>query len=345
LGGNILIIRLSAIGDVAMTVPVVYSLARSYPSLRISVLSRPYARAFFEGIADNVSFIEADLKGRHAGFRGLNRLYAELRKEGFTAVADMHDVLRTKFLRMRFGIDAVKMAVIDKHRREKRLLTRKRNKVMRELPSSFENYRDVLRRLGYEFEVKFNSIYEGRNFCYENIYNIVGEKRGRWIGVAPFANHQGKIYPLERMRNVVKKLSEGIPGVRIFLFGGGKDEMDVFNAWQGDIPGVVNASALLRGLSNEMLLMSKLDVMLSMDSANAHIASLVGTNVVSIWGATHPLAGFKSWNINYENIIQRNLPCRPCSVYGNKKCMRGDYECLNIDEDIIVDKIVNSFKF
>ena len=339
MGKNILIIRLSAIGDVAMTVPVVYSLAHAYPSLHISVLSRPYARPFFEGIADNVKFIEADLKGTHSGFRGLNILYAQLRKEQFTAVADMHNVMRTWFLRLRFGIDAVKTAAIDKHRKEKRQLTRKKGKIMKEVPSSFDNYMEVLRKLGFNFEIKFNSLFEGKEIDYSLIDTIIGEKKEKWIGIAPFATHEGKIYPLERMKKVIEEIISRQPSVRIFLFGGGRAEMEVMNKWQEDIPNVTNASQLLGGIRNELLLMSKLDVMLSMDSANAHIASLVGTKVVSIWGATHPYAGFKSWKINDENIIQRNLPCRPCSVYGNKKCMRGDYDCLNIDEKKIVELV------
>lgn len=339
---HILIIRLSAIGDVAMTVPVVYSLARNYPSLRISVLSRPYARPFFSGIGDNVEFIGVDLKKEYAGIKGLNKLYNLLKSKNFTVVADMHNILRTKYLRMRFRLSGKKVAAIDKHRKGKRLLTRKNNKVMEQQPSSFDNYKEVLTKLGYTFDVEFNSIFEGKKINFNSIYENFGEKKSKWIGIAPFANHQGKIYPIERMKKVISILSERMPDVRVFLFGGGKSEMDVFNQWQNEFPCVTNASAVLGGIENELLLMNKLDLMLSMDSANSHIASLVGTKVISIWGATHPYAGFKSWNMKDENIIQNTLSCRPCSVYGNKKCIRGDYECLNIDENKIVDKIIES---
>ena len=339
---HILIIRLSAIGDVAMTVPVVYSLARNYPSLRISVLSRPYARPFFSGIGDNVEFIGVDLKKEYAGIKGLNKLYNLLKSKNFTVVADMHDILRTKYLRMRFRLSGKKVATIDKHRKGKRLLTRKNNKVMQQQSSSFDNYKEVLTKLGYTFDIEFNSIFEGRKINFNSIYENFGEKKSKWIGIAPFANHQGKIYPIERMKKVISILSERIPDVRVFLFGGGKSEMNIFNQWQNEFPCVTNASAILGGIENELLLMNKLDLMLSMDSANSHIASLVGTKVISIWGATHPYAGFKSWNMKDENIIQNTLSCRPCSVYGNKKCIRGDYECLNIDENRIVDKIIES---
>ena len=86
--------------------------------------------------------------------------------------------------------------------------------------------------------------------------------------------------------------------------------------------------------------MSHLEVMLSMDSANMHLASLTGIPVVSVWGATHPLAGFMGWNQSKDNAIQVDLDCRPCSIFGQKPCKRGDYACLNqIKPETIVEKI------
>ena len=107
----------------------------------------------------------------------------------------------------------------------------------------------------------------------------------------------------------------------------------------------VNASGLLSGMRDELILMSHLDVMVSMDSANMHLASIVGTPVVSIWGATHPFAGFMGWGQPPENAVQLDLPCRPCSIYGNKPCLRGDYSCLkNISPDQVVDRIAATWK-
>ena len=109
---HILVIRFSAMGDVAMTVPVVYALARQYPSIRITMLSKPFAQPFFEGLAPNVSFMEADLNGEYHGIRGLNTLYRRLTAKNFTAIADLHNVLRSKYLRMRFNVDNYRVAVV-----------------------------------------------------------------------------------------------------------------------------------------------------------------------------------------------------------------------------------------
>ncbi|MBQ9652530.1 MAG: glycosyl transferase family 1, partial [Prevotella sp.] len=87
---HILIIRFSALGDVAMLVPVVAALAKQYPNVRITVLSRPFARPLFESLAPNVGFMGADIKNEYHGIRGLNSLYRRLTAKQFTAIADMH---------------------------------------------------------------------------------------------------------------------------------------------------------------------------------------------------------------------------------------------------------------
>ena len=77
-----------------------------------------------------------------------------------------------------------------------------------------------------------------------------------------------------------------------------------------------------------------------MDSANMHLASLTGIPVVSIWGATHPYAGFMGWGQSLDNAIQLDMDCRPCSIFGQKPCRLGDYPCLNnIKPETVVEKI------
>ena len=162
---HILIMRFSSLGDVAMTVPVVYSLAKAYPDVRITVLSRGYARAFFEDLAPNVSFMEADVKHEYHGIRGLNALYRRLTAKNFTAIADFHDVLRSEYLRMRFNVEGYRVAHIDKHRRLRKLLTAQHHKRLEQLPTPFKNYADTLARLGYPVTLGFRSIFpeEGGN--------------------------------------------------------------------------------------------------------------------------------------------------------------------------------------
>lgn len=339
---HILVIRFSALGDVAMTVPVVYSLARQYPHLRITVLSRPFARPFFENLAPNIGFMGADVKKEYHGVKGLNTLYRRLTAKNFTAIADLHNVLRSNYLRMRFNFDRYRVAHIDKHREGKHALVAFNNKRLVQQPTSFQNYADVFARLGYPIEINFTSIFPQGKADLSTLPNSIGMKLAAqpWIGIAPFAAHEGKIYPLDLMHKVINIIISRHPSCRIFLFGGGKHENKLIADIEQKFSNAVNASALLHGLSNELRLMSNLDVMISMDSANMHLSSLVGTPVVSVWGATHPYAGFMGWGQDPDNAVQIDLPCRPCSIYGNRPCMRGDYACLhNIPPEAIADRV------
>ena len=343
---HVLIIRFSALGDVAMTVPVVFSLARQYPHVRFTVLSRGFARPLFEDLAHNVGFMEADLKNEYRGIKGLNALYRRLTAKHFTAIADLHHVLRSDYLRTRFNLGRYRVEHIDKHRKGRNQLTRSNNKIMVQQPTSFQNYADVFDRLGYPVKVDFHSIFPAEGGDLTLLPEGFQEKPSHqyWIGIAPFAAHEGKIYPLPLMRQVIEQLLEHHPHARIFFFGGGKKEFEVFDEWENSFPQCVNASKQLGGLRQEMILMSHLDVMVSMDSGNMHLASLTGIPVVSVWGATHPYAGFAGWGQSTDKFVQLDLPCRPCSIYGNKPCMRGDYACLqNISPDMIVEKVENIF--
>lgn len=325
---RILVVRFSAIGDVAMTIPVIYSLAEQYPQHEVVVLSRAALQPLFQGLPPNVSFVSADLKGKHRGFAGLNRLYAELKAMRFDFVADLHDVLRSKYLRFRFQLSGIPVASICKGRAGKKALVRRRHKELEMQESSFSRYSDVLAKLGLPVQLNFTSIYGEGKGDFSQISSITGSKGDvRWIGIAPFAKHTGKIYPLELQEQVVAHFAAD-PLVKVFLFGGGKEEQSVFDVWLKKYPSVVSMIGKLN-MGTELILMSHLDVMLSMDSANMHLASLVNIPVVSVWGATHPYAGFMGWNQLLTNAVQlTDLSCRPCSVYGQKPCFRGDYACL-----------------
>ena len=334
---NVLLIRFSAIGDVAMTVPVIQSLAVSYPDVHFTVLSNVRFAPFFSQMPGNVSFMGVDLKKDYHGFGAMFKLFRQLRKKHFDAVADLHGVLRTTALSVFYRLSFTKVKRINKDRRSRKLITRQKNKDLTPRLTSFDRYRIVLEKLGFRFEVSFRSIFGGGKGNLSSISNIVGAKDCPWIGVAPFAAHKGKIYPLYLMEEVVAQLdSAGV--CRQFVFAYGREIAQV-QAWADKYRSVEIIDNRL-GMGGELILMSHMEVMLAMDSSNMHLASLTGTPVVSIWGATHPAAGFMGWGQNPDDCIQIDLPCRPCSIYGKKECMYGDYRCLTgIDPDTVFTKV------
>lgn len=337
---HILIIRFSSLGDVAMMVPVVYSLAKNYPKLRITVLSRDYVRPLFACLAPNVHFMGVDLDGEYHGMNGLGRLFNRLAAKRFTMVADLHDVLRSKYLRMRLQMEGEQVEHIDKERVERRRLTDHHHHDLTPMTSAFDKYADVFARLQYPVKLQFTSIFgKGKGNLSSLPFALEKNSNEQWIGIAPFAAHQGKVYPMDLMEQVLAALAGN--GKRIFLFGSGTKESSLLTTWERKYPNVKNMVGKMRNMTDDLVLMSHLDVMVSMDSANMHLASLVNIPVVSIWGATHPSAGFMGWHQKLQNVVSVELPCRPCSIYGSKKCMRGDHLCLySIVPSVIVEKVL-----
>ena len=335
-------VRLSALGDVAMTIPALYSACRRNPDTLFIFVTRPSMTGMFINKPANLLTVGVDVKV-HKGIGALWRMWrAIVKKYRPDIIVDLHDVLRTKVLRLYAGLNRIPVTVIDKGRAQKKRLTRSRGKNLTPLPTSHARYRDTLLRakIACEPEADFKSLYAVRK-ADDTLYAAVAEpprKGERRIGVAPFAAHTGKIYPLDRMEEVVRMLAA--EGWKIYLFGAGPDENAVLDRWERDIDGVTSVAGKRIGFAGELALMSTLDVMLTMDSGNMHLAALTGTRVVSIWGATHPYCGFGGWRQSEADTVQLALTCRPCSVYGDKPCERGDYCCLNaITPDMIIARI------
>lgn len=324
-------------GDVAMTSPVVSALREKYPDVNIILLTRPFFRPFFRNIP-NLSFVDLDLKGRHKGFRGMIRLYREIKaKYKVDYVADLHDVIRSKTLTSLFRLTGAEVAVIDKGRTEKKRLTRSKNKVFKPLTTTVERYADVFGRLGFDLSLNNKLKPSDDTQIPDPIINLFGDKDRTWIGISPFAQHRGKTYPVEKTERIVRILSQQT-GLKMFVFGGGELEKNIAEEWELKYTNVHSVIGKLP-LNGELDLISHLDVMLSMDSSAMHMSSLVGVPAVSIWGATHPYAGFMGYGQSVKNVVQLDMDCRPCSVYGNKPCIKGNYPCLN---EITADMVINT---
>lgn len=333
ISNKVLVMRFSALGDVAMTVPVVRAFLTQHPEKEVLMLSNEQFAGLFEDI-DRLQFVGVDLKNRYKGLIGIFRIYQMLKKQHqFYAVADLHAVLRTFLIGFLFKLGKKKWSVLDKGRLEKFALTRKGAKIFRPLPHATERYLDVFKRLelGIDWKVDSSHAFMQAKKDFRNS----GEKIK--IGFAPFAKHDAKMYSLDKFKEVVKHFDKDV--FEIYFFGGAGAERRILNEWESQFTHVIKKPEGI-SLSQELEIMKGLHLMVSMDSANMHLASLVGIEVVSIWGATHPYAGFYGYNQNPLNAVQVNLACRPCSVFGNKPCWRGDHACMQqISTDVIIQKV------
>lgn len=336
---HILVIRTSALGDVAMTVPVLKQLLQQYPALKLTVLTTPAFAPLFEQL-ERTNIYALEKRGKHKGLIGIYRLFRELKAQyRFDAVADLHNVLRSILLRSLFKFAGVKTAKIDKGRKEKKELTSKENKKLVQLKTSFQRYADVFTALELPFVLNTSQKVYPQQALPVNAATLFhpGKKH---IGIAPFAKHEEKMYPIEKMLVVIGSLLSD-PNNQLFLLGGGKDEIKMLAEWEKKFPGITNLAGKF-SFKEELAIISHLDTLISMDSANMHLASLFGVPVISVWGATHPFAGFYGWGQKKENAVQIDLYCRPCSVFGNKPCYRADHACMEqLPEDRITSRVLD----
>ena len=245
----------------------------------------------------NLTVVGVDLEKDYSGVAGLWRLFKEHRDRfGFDGMIDLHDVLRTKVFGAFCRLHGIPVSVVNKGRKGKRALTRRHGKVLLPLISMRARYRQAFHGIGLPVESRFHGLFGTGKGSPEAFAMITAPKPEgvKWVGFAPFAKHAGKIYPPAMMEQVVKEISS-LPDVCLFLFGGGETECEILQTWSERYPSTVSLAGKRYGFPAELSLVSWLDVMVSMDSANMHLASLVCTPVVSVWGATHPYCGFKGW--------------------------------------------------
>ncbi len=332
--GHIVVFRFSAMGDVALVLPALARLIARHPELRITLVTRKKFAVFFKGYS-NINVFEADFDGRHKGLPGLLRLFRDLKKLRPDFVADLHQNIRTAVLKTLFGVSGVPCSTINKGRKDKKALTRKDHKIRRSLPHAVDRYLAVFSKARLNTEEQTQGDYFNHSVYSE-------EKVQAWLdetgigsaplaGLAPFAQHEAKIWPLVHYKALLIKLLEKYPEHTFLLFGGGDKEKQQLDTLAALSDRVINLVGRL-SLEDELTLISRLKLMICGDSSNMHLAALSGVPVVSIWGATHSDAGFGPVGQPASRMVQvpvEDLPCRPCSVYGNKPCFREDYACLH----------------
>lgn len=335
---RILVIRLSAMGDVALATTVLRSMSSRYPEFEIIMLTRKGFAPFFYSIP-GLTLFHPDLRGRHSGFIGIFRLYKDIiSRVKIDHVVDLHDVLRTKLLRSIFRLKGVPVSVIDKGRGEKRDLINGTEK--KQLAHTVERYAKAFSQAGCEIEYLTERSVMVTEAALNKADQIMTDSALLNIGVAPYAKHSLKLWPEENMKRLLNMISDKRPS-RFWLFGG-PEEKEKLDAFSKEIHGAVNVAGSFT-LEQELAFISRLDFMIAMDSSNMHIAALSGTRVISIWGGTDPLNGFGAWMQPDEYAIRipvNELTCRPCTIYGKGRCKRGDLACMVwLTPEIVFERI------
>lgn len=333
-------------GDVALLVPVIRSLVAAYPKVEVTLVTRPRFAPLFYDI-EQVKVFPADVDYTYNGIFGMRDLFKTLmRKASYDVVIDIHDHMRTVILRSLFKFFFTDVIVFDKGRKAKKAFSRKRNKITRPLPHTVERYRAAFEKAGFPFNLITPPYFELNETLQAAASDWLAkqglQKNELWIGIAPFAMHATKIWPLENYSTLIENILQKKPA-KFFLFGGGEKEIKYFESLRKKFPQACIIAAGQLKIRQEIALMKHLDGMVCVDSANMHLAALAGVPVFSIWGGTHPDVGFAPFgkDTTLFQIAREELPCRPCSVYGRETCYIGGFPCLTrITPELIAGKLL-----
>ncbi|NQY66468.1 MAG: glycosyltransferase family 9 protein, partial [Flavobacteriales bacterium] len=296
---NILVIRFSSFGDVALLTPVLSSLLANNSDLKITLITNKAFSPIFNNI-DRLQIIPADLKGKHKGITGLMRLAMEtVNASKFDLGIDLHLSLRSRVIKFVFKLNGLKFKSFAKGRKEKKeFIGRTRNT---KLPHTIERYIKPFEGLNLNTSIAQGPWIIANVRGEGNIKNIIDSSSSKTlnIGIAPFAKHQLKEWGISKTIELIELISKNLDS-NIYLFGATGNEKSSILEIQKSFPAIVNVTDSLE-LEDELELIKKLTLMISMDSANMHLAALSSIPVISIWGPTHPDLGFSPYQEKETN--------------------------------------------
>lgn len=313
---KILIIRLSSLGDVVITQPVVADIIKNYPNAEIDYLVKPAFAGIVESFGLDVNIIL---------YQNKKRLFKQLKNSNYDLCIDLHSKLSTWFLKK--AAKAKKTVTYKKHHFLRWLIVKKYTKAT--IESTLSLYQSVLPKIGIkpssfipklipEENIKFTSELFRR-------YNINQGKS--LIGIFPSAAHATKQYPFENFAELINAVPDSW-NCQFVLMGSHSDKYpcsQINRLTKGkaiDISGTCNPKQLCS-------VMNKFDAFICNDSGPAHISAGLQKPQITIFGATSTALGFAPINPN-GIIIEQNLKCQPCSLHGGKICPKGHYKCMKL---------------
>lgn len=277
---RVLILRFSALGDIVILIYLLKSLKiQSSSKYHFTIATHPKVKPFLKELPE-VDFIEVDFKDKFKGIKGLLDLFHVFYGMKFDVILDFHDVIRTKVLKALFRMVSIPVFTFYKGRKEKNEVIQNKLNDKRNIPTTFERYYNLFKTLDNGFEINENQYFEKIELN-ENCISFLGELDSIWIGIAPFSKHKSKEYPLEKIKEIVDFYSNN-KKVNFLIFGFGEIEKTKIDAMFLDYYQVKNTISKFT-FEEECAMISNLDIMISMDSANGHIASLYNIPTITIW--------------------------------------------------------------
>jgi heptosyltransferase-2 len=327
---NVLAVRFSSIGDILLTTPLLRAIRHTYPGARVTVLTK---REYVPLLSHNPHI---NLVLGLAPERSLLRLASELRGDRYTHLLDLHDNLRSRALRL---LVPGRWRTYPKHRLARAWLIRAKRNRYRDRRPVPERYFSAARDLGVKPDgcpPEFFLGQEAGEQVVDWLRNVGLEGESNVVAVAPGAAHATKRWPLEHWRALVARNLEN--GAAVVIVGGAGDaELGAALATEGK-GRVVNAAGVF-GLQGTGALLQHARVLVSGDTGVMHMATAVGTPVVSLFGPTVEAFGFFPYT-RQASVVELALPCRPCTAQGSSRCPLGHHRCMiDIQPSAVYDSL------
>jgi len=318
---RIIVIQTAFLGDVILTTPLLCALKTVYPKSYLALLTTPVGKQALWGLEELDEIISYDKKQSEKGPAAFINKVRELRSKKFELGISPHRSARSTLLMGMGGIpvlvgfeDAALPWIY--HLRVKRNKSEhdvKRNLSLlgpvAKLPEHYEP------RVKLPLPLNFDPAKFGINLNQRPL-----------IGFAPGSAWPTKRWPAAKFTGLAKSLAEEL-GAKIILLGD-QGDLEVCQEIENQAATPVLNLAGKTRLQELFAIISKLDALVSNDSAPVHAASAFSTPAAVIYGPTVPGFGYGPW-LNPHRIIQKEMSCRPCHHHGPRQCPEKHFNCMS----------------
>ncbi len=305
---SILLLRLSSLGDLVLTTPLIAALRERYPASTIEMV---IAKEYELLIPTIQGLTRIHVYDKSTGIAGLRMLRQKLKEEKFQHVLDLHNVHRTRILRR--GLSK-SIQVMNKRTFQRWMLVKFKINRLKNCPDVIGRYFETASFLGV------TDIGAGPILAVKNV-----REKNR-IAIAPGARHWNKRWPAQHFAKVASELIAR--GYHIDLHGSSEDSMITKEIARNlpaehytDFAGQLN----LREVAEKI---SEASIVISNDSGLAHVAEAVGTKVIAIFGSTVTQFGFAPRSAYAIVMEVEGLYCRPCTAIGLDHCPEKHFRCM-----------------
>jgi lipopolysaccharide heptosyltransferase II len=323
---RILVIRFSSLGDILLTIPLLKVLRRKFPNAVIDYCTKSEYKDLIKLNPNINSIIAAD---NDLDFRKLKLLKKELTGNLYNLVIDLHNNLRTFYLKLFLGFTS-KIIVFRKYSVKKFLLVNFKINLIKSLPSISVRYIETLKKITElkESDLSYQPEIFTNNETKTNLIKILGEngipELKNTICFIPGSKHFTKTWPPEYYAELINMFDENS---KIILAGTDKDKVNIDFIKSKTRENVSDLCGKL-SLTELTELMKQCRLVICGDTGPMHIADSLNIPLIAIMGSSVREFGFYPQSQSSTVIENTGLKCRPCSHIGKEKCPKGHFKCM-----------------